>query len=49
MISNIIPLFFITAAIVLSFLFSHIVYVTVNSVDAGACLVTGSYTMFPAF
>jgi len=45
-ISNVTPLVFITAAIVLSlkeqpsFLFSHIVCVTVNSVDAGTSLVT---------
>lgn len=49
-ISNVTPLVFITAAIVLSlkeqpsFLFSHIVCVTVNSVDAKASLVTGSST-----
>lgn len=46
-ISNVIP-FFITVAIALSlkelssFLFSHIVCATVNSIDAGASLVTGS-------
>ena len=50
MISNVTPLVFITAAIVLSlkeqlsFLFSHIVRATVNSVDYGASLVTGSST-----
>lgn len=50
MISNVTPLVFITAAIVLSlkeqpsFLFSHIVCVTVNSVYAGTSLVTGSST-----
>ena len=50
MISNVTPLGFITAAIVLSlkeqlsFLFSHIVRATVNSVDYGASLVTGSST-----
>jgi len=49
-ISNVTPLVFITAAIVLSlkeqlsFLFSHIVRATVNSVDYGASLVTGSST-----
>ena len=46
MISNVIPLVFITAAIELSlkelssFLFLHTVCVTVNSVDAGTSLVT---------
>ena len=50
MISNVTPLVFITAAIVLSlkeqlsFLFSHIVRATVNSVDYGASLDTGSST-----
>ena len=45
-ISNVTPLVFITAAIVLSlkeqpsFLFSHTECVTVNSVDAGTSLVT---------
>ena len=50
MISNVIPLVFITAAIELSlkglssFLFSHTECVTVNSVDIGTSLVTGSST-----
>ena len=55
MISNVTQLVFITAAIVLSlkeqpsFLFSHIVCVTVNSVDAGTSLVTGSSTNVAAY